>query len=316
MAVLEQDKVDVWRPMKLPEVAPELIPFLKEYMKQNESTSASDLGCVYREALDRMCPDGPETSKQQATAALIIWSARRPRIAGETWDCHVIWGGRYPSMDYAAQELAIGGHHFLRVDMGYDVPLGTKMRTALGEPDKLERNHCVFAHLALGMEWVDQGRPRRIPNKSRVMSLASLIRSAELQQAQMFMKVREKPETKDGSKLFPIAHDVMSSHRGRNFQDVNLALSNTEISVDNRDVRILDLESRHNKTMIKVYQFGDMVQQTGLGMSINLLVWRGHMRFLLPPTDTRIANWMDLDAHVGRSHRTTGRPGKPLCTTT
>ena len=178
MGVLERDKVDLWRSMELPAAPPGLTPFVKEYTRKNESNSALYLGCVYQEALDWMCQDGTETANQKATAALIMWSERHPRSAGETWDGPVSWGDRYPIIDYNAQELTIGNLHFLRVDMGYEVPMGTQLRTASEAPGKLERNQCVCVHLALGMEWVAQGRPRRIPNKSRVMSLEAQIRSA------------------------------------------------------------------------------------------------------------------------------------------
>ena len=88
------------------------------------------------------------------------------------------------------------------------------------------------------------------------------------------MKVCDKPTTKDGARLFSLAHDVMSWNRDRNFQDIDLLLWNTEIAADKHVVRISDLEWQHNKTMFKVYQFGDAEQQTGLEVSISRLVWR------------------------------------------
>lgn len=148
-------------------------------MKQCETSNVLDLGFVSQESLQRMCQDGTETSTPQASDALITWSERHPRTDGETLARHVGWGDRYPSIDYTAQELPIGNFQFLCVDMGFEPPLGVHLRTALGEPDKIERNQCVCAHLALGMEWVSQGRQRRIPNKSWVVILPAQIRSAE-----------------------------------------------------------------------------------------------------------------------------------------
>ena len=95
-------------------------------------------------------------------------------------------------------------------------------------PGEFERNECVCAHLALGMEWAAQGRPRRIPNKSIVMDLLAQVRSAEFQQAQMFMNIPDKPTMKSGAKLFPLPRDVMSPRHDRNFQVVILYLSDTE----------------------------------------------------------------------------------------
>ena len=52
----------------------------------------------------------------------------------------VDWGGRCPRIDYDAHELALGNFHFLCTDMGFRIPLGLQLRTALGEPDKIDRN--------------------------------------------------------------------------------------------------------------------------------------------------------------------------------
>ena len=127
---------------------------------------------------------------RDASESLIMWSERRPLTAGGHPALHVSWGDRYPCVDYTAQELAIGNLSFLRIDMGFELPLSTHLRTALNEPDTVERNQCVCAHRALGLEWFGQGKTRRIPEKSRVMSIASQLRGEEYQQAQQFVERR------------------------------------------------------------------------------------------------------------------------------
>ena len=64
-------------------------------------------------------------------------------------------------------------------------------------------------------------------------------------------------------------------------------------------MRIFDLEWQQNRTLTNAHQFGDMDQQLGMGVSINLLVRRGHLRFLLPSIDKRPASWSDWVRHVG-----------------
>lgn len=81
-----------------------------------------------------------------APAAIIMWNERHPRTAGKYWGEHVGWGERYPGVDYAAQEQMVGDLHFLRTDVGIELPLGLHLRTSLGEQDKLERGRCVFAY--------------------------------------------------------------------------------------------------------------------------------------------------------------------------
>ena len=78
-----------------------------------------------------------------------MWNERHPRTAGKYWGEHVGWGERYPRIDCVAQELVIGNLHFLRIDMGFELPLVLHLRTALGEQDKLEKNQRARVHLSL-----------------------------------------------------------------------------------------------------------------------------------------------------------------------
>ena len=183
--------------------------------------------------------------------------------------------------------------------MGYEIPLGVRIRTAIGEPDKVEKNQCAFAHMALGLEWMAQGRPRRTPDKNRAMTAATQIRSAEYQRAQEFMLGRSQPYSKVTAELFPLAHDVMTSNHDRNFHDTPLFLEGLGLGLHQHVVRIFDLEWWGNHATINVHQFGDLDQQTGLDAITNLIVWRGHMGFLPPSSDTRPTRWRDWQQQVG-----------------
>ena len=130
--VPELHAVHAWRPTEMPAVRPELVPFIKEYMKQDGAHNVLHHGCVFQGAIQRICQDGAATSMQQATDALIMWTERHPKMAGKVLGKHVGWGGRYPSSDYTAQELSIGNLQFLCVDMGFGLPIGVHLRTALG----------------------------------------------------------------------------------------------------------------------------------------------------------------------------------------
>ena len=288
-----------WWTSEVPSRSPELSPFIKEYMKQHESFPKSEMGVRYQEALDRLQSEGTERMKHQATAAQIMWSARHPRSAGKRWAQTFGWGERYPRIDYTAQELSIGNLYFLRIDVGFEIPIGQHLRTASGEQDKLEKNQRVCVHIAPGMEWLAQGRPRRIPNKSRVMAVAGQIRSAEYQQAQEFVTFCTLPRTNVSGKLFPPAHDVRTTNHDRSFQDIHVFLSGSDLALHNHFVRVFDLEWRGDHTAIRAHQFGDPNLQVGWDMRINLVAWRGHMRFLYPSTDTRATNWRDWQQQIG-----------------
>ena len=280
-------------------VSPELIPYLEEYLEQQATTSTFDLGIIYVEALGELCQDGTTATSQLASEAFIMWNERHPRTAGKQWGRHIRWGELYPRIDYTARELSIGNLHFLRIDMGFELPLGVHLRTALGGPGKVEKNQCICAHLALGLEWPLQGRPRRVPNKSRVSTLASHLRRDEYQQAHDFTSTCNYPSPKMSDKLYSMAHDVMPPNRDRSFQDINLCLSGIVATLSKHVIRVFDLERQDNRSRINVHQFGDVDQKTRLDDSINLLVWRGHMGFLMPSTDNRPTSWRDWVQQVG-----------------
>ena len=87
--------------------------------------------------------------------------------------------------------------------------------------------------------------------------------------------------------MYSIARDVMSPHHGRNFQDMHLFLSHTRSRPGDRAIRISDLQPAIEKTHLAVYQFGPASNGVGLEGCINLMVWKGHMRFRYPSSDTK-----------------------------
>ena len=140
----------------------------------------------------------------------------------------------------------LGNWYLICVDLGFALPLGADLRTASGEPGKIVRNQRVGVHLAMGVEWVSQGRPRRIPNKLRAMSLDAKSRSAETHQSRICMDVCDKPMTRNNADLYSLARDVTTLHHDLNFQDINLFLCDSETAITKYIVRILDLERQNN----------------------------------------------------------------------
>ena len=297
---LAEHMVDSWWKSEDPAINTGLIPYVEEYMKSGATSDHIHLGEAYVEALKRLGQDGSVANCQMANAAQIMRMGRKPKVAGSARQQHLGWGGRYPCNDYTAQELSIGDLHFLCIDMGFEIPLGLHLRTASGEPDKIEKNQFVCAHLALGLEWAAQGFPRRVHTKSRVLILASQLRKAEYQQAQLFTEHCPWPTTRSNAKLFSLAHDVMTAHHDRSFQDIQFFWSGAEVGIASRAVHVFDVETHGEITRINVRQFGAGDSSNGgLDRVINLLVWRGHMRFMLPSTETRPTCWRDLSHQVG-----------------
>ena len=71
--------------------------------------------------------------------------------------------------------------------------------------------------------------------------------------------------------------------------------------MSNPEVGIFALRRQDRQTNIRVHQFGDLEQLAGLESSIDLLVWRGHVRFSMPPTDAELTSWRDWEQQVGGS---------------
>ena len=278
-------------------------------MRQEPVRESAECGCKYQSTLRDIQEHGPQNDKQYASAALIMWAERHPRSAGGQLHAHVNWGDRYPCIDYAAQELTIGTLAFLCIDMGFEIPSSTHLRSALGAPGKIERNQCVCVQLALGLEWHAQGRPKRIPNKTRIMALAVQLRCGEYQQAPSFAGKHGYPKTKGTSQLYSAARDIMSDRHDRNFQDVHVFHTSTSECPIKQAIRIFDLEQADGNTRELAYQFGPTDTTWNLDMRINLVVWRGHMGFLYPSAHTRLKAWRDWAEQVSQivSHEWSSR---------
>ena len=65
---------------------------------------------------------------------------------------------------YSSQTVSVGELGWAGIDFGGNFPIGAKMRRALSEGEKIERNQCAVLQLAESYEWVLQGCPRRPPS--------------------------------------------------------------------------------------------------------------------------------------------------------
>ena len=126
------------------------------------------------------------------------------------------------------------------------------------------------------------------------------LRCEEYQQAQTFVGKHDYPQTSGEAKLYSIAHDIMSAHHDRNFQDLHLLYSSTQGWPMEHVLRIFDLEQVDGTARALVYQFGPADTVCNLDEIINLAVWRGHMRFLYPPSTTRPTAWRDWEGQVNQ----------------
>ena len=98
--------------------------------------------------------------------------------------------------------------------------------------------------------------------------------------------------------MYSITHDITALRHDRDFQDMHLPLPHTRSWPENRAIRISDLQPTSDATHVMVYQFGPTINGVGMGGSLNLMVWLGHMRFLYPSPYTKRTAWRDWQSHV------------------
>ena len=130
-------------------------------------------------------------------------------------------GGPIVCVDQSSQSLAIGNLLWAGIDFGEESHLGSKLRMALSEPEKVERNQCAILHLEAAYEWGLQGRPRMPPSLSRVRTVGAQIRQEGYHQAFSRMGNMPKPTTMRDFELSSSAHDALSAHHDRSFEDLD-----------------------------------------------------------------------------------------------
>ena len=105
---------------------------------------------------------GSKKDAQRALAALAVLREVYPVMNRAGKSPSVIYlGDQMTRIDYSPHPVSVGGLEWLSIDFGENLPLGDKLRKALSEGEKTERNQCVVLHLAAAYEWVRQGCPRR-----------------------------------------------------------------------------------------------------------------------------------------------------------
>ena len=95
------------------------------------------------------------------------------------WGRGVIWVQEVESAGYHSGGLNIGQLSFSCVDFGDNVKLSVALTRRLGITGNFETNRCDTLHLAAALEWLGQGKPKRVPNRGHIGSLATELRGWE-----------------------------------------------------------------------------------------------------------------------------------------
>ena len=206
-------------------------------------------------------------------------------------------GGPIVCVDYSSQSLSIGNLFWTGIDFGETSHLGNKPRAALSEPGKSERNQCVILHLAAAYEWVLQGCPRRPPALSRVRTVGAQIRQEEYQQSLLFMESAPEPSTLRDFELSSSAHDALSAHHDRSFEDLNLFPIDMFKEL-NMALVVIELRKDSTSLTSRALVFSN-TPDFELNRSMVLGVWGNHTRLLPPSSETLPSSWKSRTDTIG-----------------
>ena len=171
------------------------------------------------------------------------------------------------------------------------------LRNALNIADVKEKNRCVLMHLAFGIEWMCQGRPKSVPDKSRVSFLANQLRMDEYQQALSFCKRITTPRTETEYDLRSLSHDVMTPGHDRNFRALDWFLSEGTRTTQDLCVRIIDIVKNEDQYGDVVYEYSNTAEDVPMDQCVVLGVWNQQMRFLKPTPETATSQWRGLGSN-------------------
>ena len=153
----------------------------------------------------------------------------------------------------------------------------------------MERNQCVVLHLAAAYEWVLQGCPRRPPSLSRVHTVGMQLRQSEYQQASECMVTSAPPSCMRDYEVASSAHDVLSAHHDRGFEDLDLFFS-TVFSQPMMPLVVIEVNMATQPPRTRALVFSNSMDFS-LERTMVLGVWNNHTRLLLPAAETTPALW-------------------------
>ena len=285
-----QRSLDDWWEENLPLVSERIVPFIRNIML-SEPNAHVPFGESYTHALECLAEGGAMREQQLSAHALEAWIKRGKSREGHTPSVVITFGGKAKCIDYVAQAASVGSLHFTSIDMGEDLPLSLKLRQALGSEGTLEMNQCVIKHLALALDWRYNGRKFRIPTRSRVEVLAAEIRAWEFPQAQLCFEHITKPSTTLEHEIWSCIHDTMNLGRDRSFKRLGWLLKENCPNDTDFSIRIFDYEELKGQQKVIAYLYDSGIYQTPPNESLNFIVARNRLRFLLPSKETFTGSW-------------------------
>ena len=171
-----EEQVQQWRNAYHPEMADRIVPFVRNAMASNLDPLIG-LDEAYIMALDHLAEGGARIDQVCAKTALEVFKTKMLGRVGKERLAPATFHPQMKCVDYMVQNVSAGALHFAAVDMGGDVTLSIRLQQALGSESPNELNQCIVKHLALALEWWNNGRKLNVPTRSRVDTIATELRA-------------------------------------------------------------------------------------------------------------------------------------------
>ena len=158
-------------------------------------------------------------TKRMSQIALVEISARRQDDMHRTGEAQrpIIWTDPTDMGDVSAHQLIVGNLDFSVLDYGNLLHLPLRMRQTLNEWDTAEKNQRSTTHLADGVEWKLQKRPRGFSLGSSVSHVASGMRILEYERGKGALTSNELgPFTEKVAQA--TVHGILTANRDRDFR--------------------------------------------------------------------------------------------------
>ena len=187
--------------------------------------------------------------------------------------------------------MRIGDLYYSSIDLGESITAPPQLQNALGLPGQTEFNQCVLLHLAAAYEWKEQKCSKKVPNRTRVDSLATQLHLAEYQQASQCVSMIMKPHTQGEDEIWSQAQDVMTPNHDRQLRGLPLFLQQRLAHIKEMTLRIIDIDSSGPNSTINMHVFGPNTSNE-ISTDLTICAWEDHMRFLIPSAETTSEAWL------------------------
>ena len=151
-------------------IEPWTMRYMDAYMDANPEPSSADL---LKRALAELPQQGSSEQRLLAEEGLTYLESTKDGHQAETQS---YWGDVLRRGDFPARDSTLRDSTF-RLSI---ISIQDAMVRTTGNFENVERNQCVVLHLSSGILRSESGRPRRVPDRGRVSTLAQELRRLEV----------------------------------------------------------------------------------------------------------------------------------------